>query len=121
MISCLSLVAVELLDAGACRAWWLRRLHPAGPVCPSCKVAVQGRRAETWSNGGRLHCKSCGKWFDNRTGTPVDTCRADWRQLTVIASLLPAGVAVPIVAQICKLSQHTVRNAAERLLLEARS
>jgi hypothetical protein len=121
VISCLTVNALNMLDAGACRAWWLRRLHPAGAACPGCGVIVEGLRLERWQSGGRLHCADCGKWFDNQTGTPLDHCRADWKQLTVIASLIPLGLAPAQVALICRLSDDTVRRIAKRLHLGAPS
>ena len=118
MISCLAEGALNMLDGEACRTWWLRRLHPAGAACPKCGVAVTGQRAETWRADGRLRCRDCGKWFDNRTGTPLDTIRADWKQLTVIASMVPAGMRPIVVGRICRISDDTVRRIAKRLCLE---
>lgn len=114
MIPCI-LSDSQLLNVSACRAWWLRRLHPAGPHCPQCGVAVTGRRSESWANDMRLHCAYCGKWFGNRTGTELEDCKSSWQTMTHMLLLLSARVPVIDVAQATRLSENTVRRWRSRL------
>ncbi|MGD0585567.1 MAG: hypothetical protein ABSA86_07295 [Oryzomonas sp.] len=113
MICCFSL---SLLDATACRAWWLRRLHPAGPACPACGVALCGVSTETWASDGLVHCRSCGKCFDNRTGTPLCGTHIDWRQLTLLATLLAGGMKPSRIAVHCRISVDTVHRITRRIM-----
>jgi hypothetical protein len=109
LISCIADSALALLDENACRAWWLRRLHPAGPCCPVCGVSITGSSVETWAADGLIRCPNCGKWFDNKTGTTLCGVHADWRQLTLLVSLNSAHVKLPIIARCCQISAGTVQ------------
>lgn len=115
MISCIAGSALTLLDDAACRAWWLRRLHPAGGRCPQCGISVTGVRVESWNSDRLLHCRGCGKWFDNRTDTFLSGLRVDWRQLTLLVTLLSAGLKPVQIAPLCQISEDTVRRFAQRL------
>lgn len=101
--------AVDLLDAGACRAFLVRRWHPAGPRCPGCGVALQGRQAQTFAGGGRVHCNGCGLWFTYRTGSPGHRSPANDRQVALFELLSAAGCPVAAIAAACRVSDDTVR------------
>lgn len=99
---------IEMLDAEECRLFWIRRLHPSGGVCPSCRVAIDGRQAETFRTGGRVHCNSCGRWYGYRTGTPLSGTTLDDRQLFLLVYLASLGCNAQSIATACQVSTDTV-------------
>lgn len=108
----------EVLDPIACRAFLVRRLHPGGGRCPDCGTTLTGRQAETFADGGRVHCNACDRWFTYRTGTPLQGSTADDRQIFLLVLLTAAGCPVATVAAACRLSDDTVR-AWQRRFREA--
>lgn len=114
MISCIADSALALLDEKSCRAWWLRRLHPAGTVCPSCGTSIADARTEAWAEGRLIRCRDCGKFFDNRTGTELSGVHADWKQLTLFVTLLSVRMPAAQIARLCRISDDTVRRLARR-------
>lgn len=108
----------EMLNQEACRRWWLRRLHPAGPSCPHCGVTVVGPRAETWRNDGQIRCSSCRHYFTNRTSTPMQGSTANWAQLYLVALFTAYRLPLAVIVAICGLSENTVR-AWQRRFREA--
>lgn len=115
---CVVAASLENLDLAACRSFWVRRLHPAGPHCPACRVALDGRQAETFRDGGRVHCNSCARWFTYRTGTLLQGTIADDRQLYLVAMLTSLDCQAARIAAVCRLSIDTVR-AWQRRFREA--
>lgn len=112
---CAIAASSEVLDQIACRAFFVRRLHPAGALCPYCRVAVNGRQAETFAAGGRLRCNACQKWFTYRTGTPLHDVKTDDRQVFLLLMLTGAGCSPELIADICRLSDPaTVTNLQRR-------
>ena len=109
---------VGVLDPIACRAFWIRRLHPSGPCCPGCGVLLEGRQSETFGAGGRVHCNSCGRWFNYRTGTLLQGAIVDDRELYLLALLTEMECPTGQIAAACNLSDDTVR-AWQRRLQEA--
>lgn len=109
---------LDLLKAPDCLAFWVRRLHPAGGRCPDCGVSLDGRQAETFGAGGRVHCNSCGRWFSYRTGTILAGSTADDCQLFLLAYLTGLLCSVQDIAAACRLSKDTVR-AWQRRFREA--
>jgi len=114
-VTCLVANIAEALDAEACRTFWVRRLHPAGPACVSCGCSLAGRQAETFSAGGRVHCRNCGAWLTYRTGTPLAGLALDDRQLAVIVTLARLNVPARQIAQAAGCSDDTVRRTIRRL------
>lgn len=114
MITCLADSALAMLDEKACRSWWLRRLHPAGPVCPQCGVSVTGQSAETWANDGLVRCRDCGKWHDCKTGTLICGLHMSWQQLFLYIVMASRKDRTAEIARWCKISDDTVRRLAKR-------
>ncbi len=112
---CALTAAPELLDPVAARAFLQRRWHPDGPRCPDCGTAFEGRQADTFGAGGRVHCNDCGRWATYRVGTPLHGSVAEDRQVVLLTLLTAAGCAVPVIAQACRLSPDTVRAWQRRL------
>jgi len=81
-------------------------------------VSLDGRQAESFKAGGRVHCNSCSRWFGWRTGTLLQGSIADERRLFLLALL--TGVRAPEfeIAAACRLSIETVR-AWQRRFREA--
>jgi len=98
-----------MLDQGACRMFWIRRLHPYGPGCPGCGISVTGRQSETFNAGGRVRCNTCGQWFTYRTGTLIDGAKADDRQLFQVAQLSTLDCDLKDISTASHLSTDTVR------------
>jgi len=113
----LSGISAELLGEGECRAFILRQIHQRA-CCPGCLVEIQGERAQAsfWS-GARVCCKSCGKYFDARTGTVLAGTTLDFRRVLLLALLFGAGVPVRQVADRLQLHESTVRDWRDRLSL----
>lgn len=105
----------EMLDEAACRAWVIRRFHPAGAFCPFCGCSPSGVQIETFHAGGRLHCKGCGKWYTARTATPLDRSTMDWRQFYLLVSLIGQGGQAKVIAEMCGVCDDTVRVWQRRL------
>lgn len=76
--------SAAFFDEEACRLWILRRLHPSGAHCPSCRAELQGdvTLRRFWS-AGRLKCPKpgCKKYFTALTGTFLSGCHLTFRQL----------------------------------------
>ena len=106
---CAALSSVRMIDMAECRAFWIRRLHPAGPACPDCGVSLDGRQAETFKAGGRVRCNSCGRFFTYRTGTVLHGANADDRQLYLVAFLTASECSPRAIALATGLSTETVR------------
>lgn len=54
----------RLLNPLACRDWLLGQLHPVGPVCPSCNLAVdEPRAARRFFALRAVRCEGCGARF----------------------------------------------------------
>jgi len=103
-----------MLDQDACRAFWIRRLHPHGPTCPDCKVSLDGRQAETFNSGGRVHCNSCDRWFSYRTGTIIHGLKGDDRQVYLLVMLTEAGCSSRFISIAARFSIDTVRSWQRR-------
>lgn len=115
MITCIANQAIDLLDQNACRAWWLRRLHPAGAMCPACGVSLPATSTGTWADGGLVNCRDCGKWYDYKTGTPLCGLHLSWQQLTLFVTLFQLGLKTSQLARYCQISDDTVRRLVKRL------
>lgn len=114
MLPCIA-IRPEILDEEACRTWAIRRMHPAGPICPRCRVSPSGRQAETFAGGGRIHCNSCGAWYTARTGTSLEGSTLDWRQFRLLVIMIANGRPVTETADLCGVSSDTVRVWRRRL------
>lgn len=110
------------LDGGVCRRWILGTIHGGGPVaCPECHRALTDLAAQRFREGRRIHCRACGKFFTARTGTFLDGCHMDFREVILLAVFLHFKIHPREIARILKISPETVRlweikfNALERI------
>lgn len=108
MLGCLVGMGAGMIDETAARAWWVRRLHPAGPCCPHCGVSLTGRQTETFASGGRVQCGDCRAFFSARTGTLLQGSQASWRELFLLVLLASAGASIFEIAKACGMSVDTV-------------
>lgn len=104
-----------MLDTIACRSFLIRRLHPAGPRCPDCGTSPTGLQSEAFNAGGRVHCRSCGRWFSWRTGSILQGSTLDERQLYLVVFLTSAGCPVSTITEASGLPDRTVRDWQHRL------
>lgn len=116
MLACLVELGEEMIDETAARAWWIRRLHPSGPRCPSCGFVLVGRQAETFAGGGRVQCGGCSTFLTARTGTILNGSHASWRQMLLLVLLSSTGASVFEVAKACRMSVETVISWQRRFL-----
>jgi transposase-like protein len=106
----------QRLDAGQCRTWWMRRLHPAGPICPDCRTSAVDHDAERFRAGLAVVCDGCGRRYSWRTGTMFEgRATADERQVYVVAALSIIGVATKTIAQAAGMSTDSVLRWQRRM------
>jgi transposase-like protein len=106
----------EVLDGQLCRDFWRKTFCPEGAVCPRCHVSLSDQQQLTWRDGGKVHCRSCGKWFTWRTGTPFANMVTDERQLYLLAAMRSSSkYSTAEIAAACGMSADTVRAWIRRL------
>ncbi|MCP3177277.1 hypothetical protein MJO47_09220 [Desulfuromonas sp. KJ2020] len=106
----------ELIDDEAARRWVMRYLHPTGLWCPRCSSDDFSMIVTaTWFDGGRVQCKSCGKWFTNRTGTPFDGCAISWRDLYALLLFNGIGFTLGEIASRLDIHPDTVSRMLKRI------
>ena len=114
---CAIAASTDVLSQEACRAFFVRHLHPAGAACPYCGIAASRQQSETFSAGGRLRCNSCHRWFTYRTGTPLQDVKTDDCKLFDLVRLTAAKCPPDIIAAVCGFSDvATVTNLQRRFL-----
>jgi transposase-like protein len=117
-MNCAVMSVPGVLDASACRSFWFRRLHPAGPTCPYCRVTLVGQQAETFRAGGRVRCNDCNGWSTYRTNTLLHNSKINDCHLFLLAFLTATSCQVPDIAIATSLTTDTVR-AWQRRFREA--
>jgi transposase-like protein len=79
------------LDAGFCRQWILRRLHPVAG-CPACGVLLTGPAVDRFYQGKQITCPACRKKFTARTGKVLRGVKADYRTILFFIFALEMGL-----------------------------
>ncbi|MBP7527130.1 MAG: IS1 family transposase [Syntrophorhabdaceae bacterium] len=98
-----------LLDEGRCRGWFIRKLYPAGAVCPSCGRVLTKKQQDLFFLSKRVTCKACGRWFNERTGTIFSGTHATYGEAMLLMLLLGLGQPARIIASILGYDEETVR------------
>lgn len=100
----------EFFDEEKCREWILKKLHPAGALCPGCKQAINDacRLSHFW-NGDRLNCLYCGKYFTALTGQIFSGSHLSFGGLFLLAALSGAGINDKIIAAKLNLTPESCR------------
>lgn len=100
----------DFFDEARCRDWILKKLHPAGAICPGCQCSINdGRRRQHFWNGDRLNCEKCGKYFTALTGQIFSGSHLDFKQLFLLAVLTGAGIPDKIIASKLNITPESCR------------
>lgn len=98
------------LDEGVCRWWILKKIHGDGEItCPKCHAPLFSVALRRFWEGLRICCRSCGKFFTARTGTFLDGCHMNFREIILLADFLHHDYPAREIARILKISAETVR------------
>jgi transposase-like protein len=101
---------VDFLDEAKCRAWLLKKLHPADPVCPGCARAIEDpTRLQRFWRGQRLNCEHCNKFYTALTDTIFSGSHLSFRQLFLLAALSGAGIKDPALAAAINITPESCR------------
>ena len=111
--------SLEMLDAAACREFWRGLFHPAGAGCPYCHTSLTDVQAESWRDGGKVHCQSCGRWFTWRSLTHLDNRCLDERQLTLLCVMIKYKRSITEICDKVGVSADTVNRWRQRLRVAA--
>lgn len=99
----------DFLDAGHCRQWVLRRLHPKGARCPECGHALEDeKRVRFWENM-RIRCSYCGKYFTALTGTFLNGTHLNFQEMVLFGILWALGLPNRNIAGRIGCSPETIR------------
>lgn len=115
MMRCAVNAAVDLVNEEECRRFLVRRFHPAGAHCPHCGVVLPTAAADRFAEGGRLHCRDCGRWFTWTTGTVIEDSKLDVRQLVLLILLTFCHASAESIALATRLTPQSVRSWRRRL------
>jgi len=106
----------QMLNATACLDWLLQAIHAGWVVCPHCNQEIQSdRQRKAFRSLGRVCCKSCGRWFDSRTGTVLAGTTLSPREIILLALLLEVRIPVGEIAERLGLHETTVRDWRDRI------
>ena len=104
------------LNAEFCREWVLRKIHPAGVVCPGCSEKIQDKqRTVKFWNGERLSCGFCGKKFTALTGTFLSGTRMNFEEIICLVIMLKTGAVTFDIANKLGCDVTTVRKWRSKL------
>jgi len=85
-------------------------LHPNGPACPYCGLAVESKaQRQAFEEFRRLRCAGCRAWYTARTGTVLHGSGLDERQAVMIAACLALEVDNQTAGRLVGVSPETVR------------
>ena len=104
----------DFFDPDNCRQWLLERLHPKGPSCPWCGVAIRGRAAARFWLLKQMKCQACGRKFTARTGTNLAGLKAGCRELVMFCLMLEAGYPMARIGQHMNIGLRTLYLYKER-------
>jgi len=99
----------NLLDEGKCRRWFLMKLYPATPACPSCSRVLTEKQQDIFFLGKRVTCKECGRWFTERTGTLFSGTHMTYGEVMLLMFLLGLKQPARVIAGILGYDEETVR------------
>ena len=100
----------DFLDARLCRDWLLERLHPQGPACPWCGMALTSPRSRaTFRQLGRVQCTICQKFFTGLSGTVLSKTGLEPQGYLLLCLLLALGLGDQAIAGKLNVNRETVR------------
>ena len=100
----------DFLDARRCRDWLVERLHPDGPRCPCCGMALtspRSRAAFRWL--GRVQCTICGRFFTAMSGTTLNKTGLEPAGYVLLCLLMALGQGDQAIAHKLGVNRETVR------------
>lgn len=100
----------DFMDEAKCRDWLLKKLHPAGAVCPGCAGIIEDPRrlAHFWS-GERLNCEHCNKFFTALSNSLFSGSHLSFSRLFLLAALSGAGIKDKIIAAKLNIAPESCR------------
>jgi transposase-like protein len=100
----------EFLDASRCRDWLVGHLHPQGPACPWCGIALTSPRSRaTFRQLGRVQCIICGRFFTALSGTTLNKTGLEPAGYVLLCLLISLGLGDQAIAQKLNVNRETVR------------
>ncbi len=106
----LQAVGPDFLDARLCRDWLLERLHPNGPACPWCGMALTSPRSRaTFRQLGRVQCTICGRFFTGLSGTVLNKTGLEPTGYVLLCLLMSLGLGDQAIAGRLNVNRETVR------------
>jgi transposase-like protein len=102
----------ELLDRGEVCRWFVTRLHPQGFQCPNCSrdLTDSARRLEKWESLEQVRCPHCLTKFTAKTGTLLEGCKLEPREVFLLANYLDLEVPPRRIAERLRVDIGTVRS-----------
>lgn len=102
----------ELLKFGQVSSWLVSRLHPSGFFCPKCSIDLGDSQArkEKWASLEQVRCPDCGAKFTAKTGTMLEGCKLEPREVFMMADYLDLDVAPRRIAERLRIDIGTVRS-----------
>ncbi|TLM66031.1 MAG: IS1 family transposase [Deltaproteobacteria bacterium] len=105
----------ELVDEAAARHWLLQAFKSGRMICPACgRSEFSVAQMTSFRDGRRVKC-ACGRWFIDRTGTPIDHSSLTHAQAAVLIHLLACRYPAAEIAERIGCSADTVTRMQRRL------
>lgn len=105
----------EMVDESAARHWLLQVFKGGQMVCPACgRSTFSAVQQLSFREGRRVKCE-CGRWFIDRTGTPIDHSSLTHAQAAVLFHLLACRMPLAVIADRIGCSVDTVTRMQRRL------
>lgn len=105
----------EMVDESAARHWLLQVFKGGQMICPACgRSTFSAVQQLSFREGRRVKCE-CGKWFIDRTGTPIDHSSLTHAEAAVLIHLLACRLPAAEIAARIGCSADTVTRMQRRL------
>lgn len=111
----------EMVDGDLARQWLLQVFKGGQMVCPACgRSTFSAVQQLSFREGRRVKCE-CGKWFIDRSGTPIDHSSLSHAQAAVLIHLLACRLPAAEIAARVGCSADTVTRLQRRLASRQRA
>lgn len=97
--------------------WMVEWYLPAGPACPSCGSAIEGRSLQTFFSFRRTSCRACSRVFTPTAGTPIHDTSWQPEEYVSLLALHLAGRKPAEIAQHLVKHQATIREMLDKVAL----
>ena len=113
-----------MINSDVVGEWVLHRIHPNGDFCVYCGSVIHNARAvASFRSGGRVRCRSCGRWFTRNTNTVFHGSALDPIRIYLLAVLSEFSrqsgcrpvAARACIARILQIHTDTVINWQDKL------